>query len=421
MGHKIEKIENLDATFSAPPSKAHTLRALFISSLADGKSVLKNALNADDQIVAANALSSFGAQIDFKGDDFIVKGTGGDLKEPKKDIFVENSGVSARFLLPFAALAKSDCVIDGTARMRQRPLGELISSLSTLGVRIDSQNGFLPLKVHGVTFAGGSCSIKSDESSQFLSAILLSAPYTKKGIHAKIEGEMKSKPYVDITVDCMRSFGIPTVCRQYKEFFVSGNSHYRAQKYQIEGDYSSASYFFAAAAISGGKVKVKNLNADSKQGDKFFLKILERIGCSIEHGNDYVTVRGPEAATLLPIEIDMANYPDIVPTLAVALAFANGRSVIKNIGHLAVKESNRIESICSNLSACGIKNRAGADFIEIQGAKPHAASINTFGDHRVAMAFSIMGLAVDGIEIENPQVVSKSYPNFFEELSKAGG
>ncbi len=414
---EIKPVNGLDAVFTAPPSKAHTLRALFISSLAKGKSILKNALNADDQKIAAVALSQFGPEIKFAHGDFVVHGTGGGLLAPKKTVFTGASGVTTRFLIPFAALAHGTSIIDGEQRVRERPIKEIADALFLLGVECELDGGkSLPAKVTGGTFTGGKTTLNGAESSQFLSALLVAAPYSKNGVHVKIDGSLKSRPYVDVTIECMKLFGVNTVNRGYKEFFVPAGKKYMARELDIEGDYSSASYFFAAAAVTGGKARVENLEPYSKQGDKFFLGCLKKMGCSVKYGKNFVEVTGTE---LNAIAVDMADCPDIVPSLAVVAAFANGKSVIKNIAHLAAKESNRIESVAANLRACGIVVKAGLDFLEITGGKPHGAEIETYNDHRIAMAFSVIGLAVPGIYILNPQVVSKSYPGFFKELGKA--
>tara|TARA_Y100000310_G_scaffold345709_1_gene468607 strand:+ start:10613 stop:11872 length:1260 start_codon:yes stop_codon:yes gene_type:complete len=413
---EIKTIQKLDAVFQAPPSKAHTLRALFIASLANGKSVLKNALNAEDQQYAAKALNAFGAKIEFDGKDFVIEGTGGNLKAPSETVFVENSGVTARFLIPLAALAEGDSVIDGNERMRQRPLHDLIDALEYMGVEANATNDCPPVKVKGKSFQGGITNILGNKSSQYLSAMLISGAYTKKGLLVQVEGSLKSKPYVDITIECMKDFGIEVVNRNYKEFYVKENQKFEGREYEIEGDYSSSSYFFAAAAITGGKVRVENLKSDSKQGDKFFLDVLDEMGCEITYGDNFVEVQGGK---LKGVSVDMGNYPDIVPTLGVVAAFAEGKTAINNIEHLALKESNRIETTAKNLMACGVPAVAREDSLEIVGKKPRGAEIETFNDHRIAMSFTIMGLAVEGIKIKNPEVVNKSFPDFYKEFEKA--
>ncbi len=414
---KIDAVKKLDAVFTAPPSKAHTLRALFISSLADGKSFLRNALYAEDQKHAANALASFGAGIDFDGLDFTVHGTAGKFNAPRKEVFVGNSGVTARFLVPIAALAKGDSVITGDSRLKERPVSGLVSALDNLGVEAEaSDTGSFPVNVKGGGFEGGQTSVEGSKSSQFLSAILVAAPYTEKGVLAKVSGELKSRPYVNITIDCMKSFGVSCVNHDYRDFFVKGKEMYKAQDYAIEGDYSSASYFFAAAAIIGGKARVNNLNPYSSQGDKKFLELVSKMGCSVKKGKGFVEVKGKP---MKGISVDMADCPDIVPSIAVVASVAKGKTKITGISHLAAKESNRIESVAKNLEKCGVKCKHGSDFLEIDGGKPHGIAIDSFNDHRIAMAFSVLGLKTGGMSIADEKVVAKSFPNFFGELENA--
>ena len=414
MLREIKPVKELDAVFTAPPSKAHTLRGLFIASLANGKSIIKNALNADDQKTAANCLNALGAEIKFDEKDFLVKGTNG-KPVSSGNVFAKDSGVTARFLIPLAGLAEGNTFIDGSVRLRERPIGDLLNALEKTGFKYESSGKKLPITVMGGSFEGGITSIKGSASSQFLSALLLSAPCTKKGINISIEGKLLSKPYIDVTLECMQVFGVKVTNVDYKEFSVRPQK-YSPQDFLVEGDYSSASYFFAAAAITGGKVRVDNLNPNSKQGDKFFLNCLEKMGCKVFFGKNFVKVFGGK---LKGITIDMGNYPDIVPTLAVVAAFAKGKTIITNVSHLALKESNRLESTAAELQKCGIKVNASSDSLEIIGGKSHGGEIDSHNDHRIAMSFSIMGLAVPGIKIKDFEVVGKSFENFYAELEKA--
>ena len=412
---EIKKAKKINAVFSAPPAKAFTLRALFISALAEGKSILKNGLHAEDQKIAMNALNQFGAKIEFDGKDYYVQGTGGKLISPKETVFVGNSGVTSRFIVPIAGLAEGNSIIDGTERMRERPLQDLIDSLEKIGLNAETNKGCPPVSVDGKTLKGGETFVLGNKSSQYLSAMLIAGPYMEKGLKIRIEGELMSKPYVDITMDVMRAFGVSTVNRDYKDFFVSPVHKYSSKEYPIEGDYSSASYFFAAAAITKGKVRVNNLNPDSKQGDKVLLKHFEKMGCEINYGKDFVELIGKD---LKGIEVDMSDCPDVVPTLSVVSAFAKGKTKITNIAHLAIKESNRIETTAQNLKKCGIKADAGTDYLEIHGGSPNGAEVDSFDDHRIAMAFSVMGLAVEGMKITNSSTVAKSFPDFYKEFEK---
>jgi len=419
---EIKSVGNLDASLVAPPSKAHTLRALFISSLADGKSILKNALFAEDQLLAADALRSFGAKISRKGNDFIVEGNGGVLSVPKKRIFAGNSGLTLRFLLSYASLCpKGKTVITGSERMKQRPASDLISALHQLGIKTRSlsKKSFIPLEISANSFEGGKATMDGSKSSQYISAILLSAPYAKSDIELHVKGNLASKPYVDITLEVMRSFGVYAAHVGYEKFAVISGQRYVPKHYEIEGDYSSSSFFFSGAAICNGKVKVSNLNPHSLQGDKHFLSLLEKMGCSVSFSQGCAIVEG--TSKLKPLgKIDMQDYPDIVLPLAVTGAFAKGKTTISNISHLRIKESDRIASAVRELKRIGAKARATKNAIIIEGnggKNLHGAEIETYNDHRVAMSFAVAGLKLKGMKIKNEECVQKSFPDFFKKLS----
>ena len=416
----------LDASVSAPPSKAYTLRAIFLASLANGKSVLKNPLLAEDQLHAINAMRALGAKIEIESaagsNSLVVHGTGGMLKAPKDKIFVGNSGLSMRFLASIASLAEKGKTVelDGDERMRQRPVGELLKALRALGVKAESvNNGCPPILVQGGTLAGGKARMHGGESSQFFSSILVAAPYAQKKVELECISAMSSKPYVDITIDCMKSFSVNVQRKGYKKFAVSAGQSYKARTLNIEGDYSSASYFFAAAAILGGNVRVKNLNPESVQGDKAFLGVLKKMGCKVMFGKDFVEVQGPKKGGngLKGISVNMNSLPDMVPTLAVVAAFAKGKTLMTGIGHLSIKESDRIKAPAHELAKMGIKAVAGRGSLAVFGGSPHGAEIETYNDHRIAMAFAIAGLKVAGVKIRNPSCVRKSYPDFFSALA----
>ena len=320
-----------------------------------------------------------------------------------------------RFLTALAALKKGITLLDGNERMRKRPIDQLLNGLGELGVRAYSQegNGFPPVIVESEGLKGGTARINGEESSQFLSGLLMVAPYAQKDVNIQVAGSLASRPYVDITLAAMSSFGVGIRNQGYRSFVIQAGQHYLPQKYWIEGDASNASYFFSAAAVSRGKVEVKNLNPASIQGDLRFLGILERMGCRVNRRRDLVEVQGGE---LDGIEIDMNEMPDLVPTLAVTAAFAHGRTVIQNIRHLRLKESDRIHALALELSKMGIRVNEREDGLEIEGGRPHGAEIETYDDHRMAMSFAIAGLAVPGIRIKGERCVDKSFPEFWETL-----
>ena len=414
---EIKPLHHCDAVIAIPGSKSYTHRALVLSSLADGESLLNHALRCEDTERTARGLVNFGVEIFWEGNDVRVLGTGGKLKGSGDRIDVGNSGTSMRFLTALAALKRGVTVLDGNERMRKRPIRELLVGLGELGVRSYSQkeNGFPPVVVDSEGLDGGTARIKGEESSQFLSGLLMVAPYARKDVNIQVAGSLSSKPYVDITLAAMSSFGVGVRNQGYRSFSIQAGQRYCPQQYLIEGDASNASYFFSAAAVCRGRVEVKNLNPASLQGDLGFLDILERMGCRINRKSDRIEVQGAE---LHGIKIDMNEMPDLVPTLAVTAAFARGRTVIQNIGHLRLKESDRIHALATELSKMGARIDEKKDGLEIEGGRPHGAEIETYDDHRMAMSFAVAGLAVPGIRILEERYVDKSFPEFWETLRK---
>jgi 3-phosphoshikimate 1-carboxyvinyltransferase len=409
----IEPIRELDAGVDAPPSKAHTLRGLFIASLAAGRSTLSNALHAEDQQHAARALSSFGADVHYKDGDFEVNGVDHQPRTPDNTVYTGQSGVTSRFILPIAALAPGRTRIDADEQMRTRPMGDLVDALRMAGVQLSSNDGCLPIDVEGNTWTKHRLTVSVRESSQYLSALLIAAPAVDGGLTVEIDGELRSSPYVTMTERVMSSFGARVEHPDPQTYHVPDEASYEAQPFSVEGDYSSASYFMAAAAVTGGHVRVNNLQRDSVQGDRAITRLLSDMGCDISWTDDGVSVTGGD---LNGITADMSNIPDLVPTVAVVASFAEGTTRIENVGHLAYKESDRLQSISHNLTACGIEHEVTDTALEIQGSQPGPATIDPFGDHRIAMAFAVAGLAVPGISIADPHVVAKSFPGFFEAL-----
>jgi len=414
---EIRPLDYCDAVVTIPGSKSYTQRALIISSLADGESVLINALRCEDTERTVQALIKFGVEAFWEDNHVRVLGRGGKFKSTDDGIDVGHSGASMRFLTALASLKKGTTLLDGSGRMRKRPMGELLNGLGELGVRAYSQKGddCPPVIVESQGLKGGTARIKGKESSQFLSGLLMIAPYALRDVHIEVIGSLSSKPYVDITRDVMSAFGVEIQKQGYSSFFIKAGQRYLPEEYRIEGDASNASYFFSASAVCRGKVKVKNLNPATIQGDIGLLEILERMGCRVTRGSDWIEVLGGE---LHGIEIDMNEMPDLVPTLAVTAAFAKGRTVIQNIEHLRFKESDRLHALAVELIKMGIQVREREDGLEIEGGKPHGAEIETYDDHRMAMSFAIAGLAVPGIKIKGERCVGKSFPEFWNTLQK---
>ncbi len=410
---EIRPPPHLDATVTIPGSKSFTHRALIVSALADGESILIHALRSEDTEYTAQALERLGIQIFWEGDLLHVLGEGGRLKGEEEKIYVGNSGTSMRFLTALVALKRGRLLLDGSERMRTRPVADLLDGLRTLGVKafFRDGNGCLPVIIESRGLHGGKTKIRGEESSQFLSALLMVAPYAMEDVYVEITGRLASRPYVDITCDVMSAFGVEVQSEGYHSFFVQAGQRYQPRKYRIEGDASHASYFFSAAAVTEGRVRAERFSSTSLQGDTGFLNILEKMGCVVLRGEGWTEVRGGE---LHGIEVDMNEMPDLVPTLAVTAAFARGQTLIQNIGQLRLKESDRISVLTTELRHMGVRVEEGEDWLKIEGGKGHGAEIEPHDDHRIAMSFAIAGLVIPGIKIKEPQCVKKSFPDFWE-------
>lgn len=410
---EIRPLTHLDATVTLPGSKSFTHRALIISALADGESILINSLQSEDTEYTTQALERLGIQFFREGDLLHVFGKGGKLKGGEENIFVGNSGTSMRFLTALVALKRGHTLLDGSERMRRRPMSDLLDGLRALGVKafFRDGNGCLPVIIESRGLHGGRTKIRGEESSQFLSALLMVAPYAMEDVYVEITGRLASRSYVDITCDVMSAFGVKIHRDGYRFFFIKAGQKYHPQRYFVEGDASHASYFFSAAAITRGRVRIKNFHPSSIQGDSGFLNILEKMGCEVIRGDGWTEVHGKE---LKGIEIDMNEMPDLVPTLAVTSAFTRGKTFIKNIGHLRLKESDRITALAKELSKMGIQVEEGEDWLRVEGGSAHGAEIETHDDHRIAMSFAITGLAIPGVKIKGERCVNKSFPGFWE-------
>lgn len=405
---------------AVPASKSYTNRAYIIAALAEGKVRLENPLFSDDTRYMREALQQFGIAV-TEGDDWAeVQGQGGTLRVPEKEIFVGNAGTTMRFLTTLATLAPGPTTLTGDERMQERPIEDLLACLRQMGMKADSvhNNQCPPTVIHGGTPPGGNISIPGDKSSQYLTSLLMCAPYFAQDTTVQIEGELTSKPYVDITLDIMQTFGVTVANESYQSFKVSAGERYTPRTYRVEGDASSASYFFAAAAVTGGTVTVTDLNPKSVQGDIGFPSVLKQMGCEVETSKEKITVHGKP---LHGITLSMNNMPDAVQTLAVVALFAEGPTTITDIGNLRIKETDRIQALETELTRLGAKVKAGDDFITIEPGPYQGASIDTYNDHRMAMSFAVAGLRIPGVQIQNPKCVDKSFPDFFDRFAQLYG
>jgi 3-phosphoshikimate 1-carboxyvinyltransferase len=417
MLRKIETLRTLDANVRIPGSKSFTQRALVIASLAEGESLLQNPLLSEDSTYLMEALKDLGAGIRIEGKDVRVTGTGGQLKNPGKIIYLGNNGTAMRFLTSLVSLGEGEYTLTGTERLCQRPIGALVEALRSLGVEARSRggNGFPPVVVKAGGLPGGPVVFKDIVSSQFVSSLLICSPYAREETVIDLEGSVRSYPYLEMTKEVMEEFGVPVYQDRPNRFRISGRERYRSREYRVEGDASSASYFFLAAAICRGRVRVENLNPQTRQGDMGFLTILEKIGCRVIRGENWVEVSGGDLNRGEYV-FDLGNMPDMVPGLAVLAARRFGRTLIRNVGHLRFKESDRLKALAAELRKIGIPARETEDGLEIEGGPAKGAEIETYEDHRIAMSFAILGLAVPGIAIQNPDCVGKSFPDFWEKL-----
>ncbi|MDO9516377.1 MAG: 3-phosphoshikimate 1-carboxyvinyltransferase [Syntrophales bacterium] len=415
----IKTLKKLDATVRVPGSKSYTQRALIIASLAEGESLLRGALISDDTSHLTEALRSLGAVILVDSTDITVTGTGGIIQNPGKKLFLGNNGTALRFLTTLVSLSASEITLDGNDRLRKRPLQPLLDALQGMGATCRSKegNGCPPVTIQGGGLPGGRAIFTDAHSSQYISSLLISAPYAREDMVVELRGSTASLPYIDMTTGVMHHFGVDVIKKKTDEYIVQARQKYAGREYSIESDVSSASYFFLAAAICKGKVRVLNINPDTPQGDIGLLKIMEQLGCRVLRGPDWVEVTGDTMHTG-GYRFDMAHMPDMVPTLAILSAFRPGRTVISNVSHLRLKESDRIAALVTELNRTGIDAQEREDGLVINGGTPHGARIETYDDHRVAMSFAVAGLAVEGMEIKDETCVSKSFPNFWEELER---
>lgn len=406
-----QKVINSDVI--VPGSKSYTHRILIAAALSDGICSIQNSLKSEDTLLTLNALRHLGVKIDENSDRLIVHGSRGVLKSVSDPVFLGNSGTSMRLLTAVASIGDGMYILTGTKRMQERPIQDLVDGLQQIGVfaRPVNSNGCPPVRVKGGKIKGGKIALKCGRSSQYLSALLLIAPYTEEGLDITVIEGPVSRPYLDMTVDVMGNLGVVVDRDQYHNFKIKGGQIYRAGSYLVEPDCSQAGYFWAAAAITGAEIKVKGTSKSSHQGDVRFTEVLETMGCKILTENDGIKVAG---GSLSAIEVDMADMPDMVPTLAVVAAFAKGTTLIKNVAHLKAKESDRLGSVVNELLKMGIKASCNDTGMIIEGGNPRGAEIDTYGDHRIAMSFALAGLKIPGIVIRDEKCVEKSFPNFWE-------
>jgi 3-phosphoshikimate 1-carboxyvinyltransferase len=412
---EIKLLSPTRAVVAVPGSKSITHRVLIAAALSDGRCVIENALDSEDTRLTRATLEAWGVAIAPDGRALVVSGCAGRLKARRQPVFLGNSGTSMRLLTAVAGLAQGRTVLTGTDRLKARPIGDLLAALGQVGVAARSVdgNGCPPVAVEGGGIPGGRAELDCALSSQFLSALLLVAPCTARGIEVRVTRGPVSRPYIDITLDTMADFGVDAERDGYAWFKVPGGGGYRAGRRRVEPDCSQAGYFWAAAAVTASTVGVRGTRPGSRQGDIRILDILQRMGCRVEAQADGVAVTG---GPLRAVEVDMADIPDVVPTVAVVAAFAKGRTVIRNVAHLRGKESDRLEAVTAGLKRMGIAAGCDADSLWVEGGCPHAAEIDCYNDHRIAMSFAVAGLKTPGVRILDEACVQKSFPGFWQAI-----
>lgn len=415
----VERTNAEGVTVAAPPSKAHTLRALLMASLADGEGTVRRPLLGEDQCHVIECLRGLGVRVEVDGEVVRVEGCGGTYRPVEEELNLGESGVGMNFLSALTCLCERPVTLTGAPGLLRRPVSELVAGLEQLGCRIDylGKEGFPPLRVTGGGIPGGRAAMSGALTSQYFSAVLTAAPCARAPVSLECKGALTEAPYLEITLGMLAERGVAVEREAMRRFAVPAPVPYRAIDYAVEGDYSSAAFFFEAAAACGIGVTVTGLPAGSQQGDRRMTALLERMGCAVRREGDAVTVSG---APLRAIEADMTDVPDLVPPLAVTAAFAEGTTRLSGIAHLRHKESDRPAAIVSELAKMGIRASCDGPALSIEGGRPRGAEIDPHNDHRIAMSFAVAGLAVGGQAIRDPGCVAKSFPDFWERLAAFG-
>lgn len=420
---RIEAAGSIDACIRLPGSKSVTHRALLMAALADGTSEIWNPLRAEDTLLTARALDQLGVRIQWGAEGMTVTAPPKRWKRTEGPIHLGNSGTSTRLLLAVAAAGEGRFVFDGSARLRERPVGPVLDALGKLGTgcRWLARTGYPPVEITCRGLSGGEVEVDASKSSQFLSALLIASPCAREEARIVWRRPVASYPYVQLTLSMMREAGIDFRPLGENGIAVPAPQIYAPLRLTVEGDFSSASYFWAAAAITGGTVHTSPLSRESVQGDRRLLDVLARMGCGVAWEAGGVRVTGP--AGLKPVDVDMNDMPDMVPTLAVLAAFAGGRTRIRNVAHLRVKESDRLQTVALELGKLGVPVSELEDGLEIRGGEARAPRIpiDSHNDHRIAMALAVAGLRTGGMEIHGAEAVAKSFPSFWDIFDELNG
>jgi 3-phosphoshikimate 1-carboxyvinyltransferase len=419
---KVVPLKNRKAVIAAPSAKAYTLRTLVLASLAEGTSHIKNPLLGEDQLNLISCLRSLGTGIIQEGNDLIVTGCGGLYHPNGRELNAGESGVTMNFLSSLTALCDKEIILTGKEGLLKRPVEEVIKGVRQLGGRVEylKKEGFPPVRVIPSPLKGGRAVMSGSKTSQYFSSLVIAGALTEGETTLVCSDSMSERPYFDITTEMMEKFGVKVINHNYQEMVIPAGQKYRAVDMAVEGDFSSAAFLFQAAALCGTEVTVTGLEEKSAQGDRAFLPLLEKMGCTVCWQGQDVTVTGGH---LNAIEADMTDIPDLAPSLAVTAAFAWGNTILRGVSRLRYKECDRLEAIKVNLEALGGKVSYDEDNLFITGMSDgkkvnlKGGVINPFNDHRIAMAFGMAGLAIEGVSVKDPGCVAKSFPDFWERLA----
>jgi 3-phosphoshikimate 1-carboxyvinyltransferase len=419
---RITRIKNRDLAIEVPPSKAHTLRALILASLAEGTSIVRNPLLGEDQLHLIDCLGRLGVKIARREGEIEIVGTGGAFNPVEDSLDCGESGVAMNFLSALACLSAKPVVLTGKEGLLKRPVDEIVSGVRQIGGAVDflANEGFPPLRANPSGLAGGVARMKGAKTSQYFSSLSIAAARANADVTIECVDEMSEKPYLDITLSMMRRFGVEATNDGYRTISVKAGQRYRATDISVEGDYSSASYFIAAAAVTGSTVFLRGLERESAQGDRRIVEYARAMGCRAEFREGGLSVSG---GNLKPIDESFFDTPDLVPTVAVMAAFARGQSRLRNVAHLRFKECDRIAAVIEGLSRMGIAALVEGDDLVVRGDPEGArgGAISSWNDHRIAMSFAVAGLALDGQTIDDGACVKKSFPNFWDAFKAFNG
>ncbi len=417
----LQPIRHVSGEVTLPGSKSLTNRALLLAALADGETRLDNVLRSDDTARMIDALRQLGINVAFDdaGTSCTVQGAGGLFTPPNEiEFFLGNAGTAIRPLTAMLGMIPGTFLVDGDKYMRERPIGHLTDALVELGARIDflGEAGYPPFRISGGSIKGGNVSVPGNISSQYLTSLLMALPLADKDSTVTVVGEQVSKPYLDITLDILSKFGVQATHDDYQRFSIPGRQQYVSPgRLLIEGDASSASYFAGMAALTGDSLRINGIGKSSVQGDVAFLDVLEEVGATVEREDESVTVTGRD---LRGVDLDLNHIPDAAMTLATIALFAEGTTTIRNIYNWRVKETDRMTAMATELRKLGATVETGEDYISIEPPEElKSATIDTYGDHRIAMAFSLAAFGDQPVTINDPDCTRKTFPGYFEVLA----